>query len=303
MAVQFAILITTKNRLTDLRITLKHLESLIGDARVEIIICDDGSTDGTSQYIKDHYKKIEVIKNNKNKGLIYSRNLLLNRTKAKYAITLDDDAHFLSDNILEEIDCYFVKNTNCAVMACRIFWGKVAPINKETNDKPERVKGFVGCGHIWRMEAWNEIPNYPEWFIFYGEEEFASFQLYKKGWEVHFTPQILVQHRVEVKARKKDKDYTIRLRRSLRSGWYLYALFYPLPTIPKKMTYSIWMQLKLKVFKGDVKAAKAIMMAFLDFGYNVPRLLKNRNGFSKNDFENFFKIEDTKVYWSPKENK
>jgi hypothetical protein len=38
----------------------------------------------------------------------------------------------------------------------------------------ENVKSFVGCGHAWRMKAWHEIPNYPEWFEFYGEENYAS---------------------------------------------------------------------------------------------------------------------------------
>jgi hypothetical protein len=42
------------------------------------------------------------------------------------------------------------------------------------------LQSFVGCGHVWRMDAWRTIENYPEWFYFYGEEDFASYLLFKK---------------------------------------------------------------------------------------------------------------------------
>lgn len=168
--------------------------------------------------LKNIYPKIKLLKNNVSKGLIHNRNILLNQCQSKYAISLDDDAHFLFDNILETIQTYFENHSNCGVIACRIFWGKTTPISLVTKETNQRVKGFVGCGHVWNMKAWHSIPNYPARFVFYGEEEFASYQLFKKGWEVHYVPDILVHHRVDVKARKIENDYVTRLRRSFRSG-------------------------------------------------------------------------------------
>jgi hypothetical protein len=40
------------------------------------------------------------------------------------------------------------------------------PQNLNTNAKVEVLQSFVGCGHVWRMDAWRTIENYPEWFIF-----------------------------------------------------------------------------------------------------------------------------------------
>ena len=187
-------------------------------------------------------------------------------------------------------------------MALRIFWGKVLPENIDHNLENKRVKGFVGCGHVWRMNAWREIPNYPAWFIFYGEEEYASYQLFKKKWEVWFIPDILVQHRVNVNERRKDDDYTTRLRRSLRSGWYLYFLFYPFKYIPRKMVYTLWVQLKLKVFKGDIKAFYALIGALLNVFFNIPRLLCFRNSLSDSEYKLYNSITDTILYWSPEIN-
>lgn len=297
----FSILITTKNRLKDLKFTLQRISYLIGRKDVECIICDDGSSDDTSGFIRKKYPGIRLIKNERSRGLIYSRNRLLNLTTAKYAVSLDDDAHFITENPLEIIEQQFLKNPNIGVLAFRIFWRKKISTSILCNDKTERVKGFVGCGHVWNMEAWRSIPDYPAWFIFYGEEEFAAFQLFKSNWQISYVPDIFVQHRVDIKSRKGDKDYRVRLRRSLRSGWYLYMLFYPWSHIPKRFLYTLWMQLKLKVFKGDIKALLAIFQAFFDLIINLPRLLKSSNRLTKEEFKAYSQLPDTKLYWTPED--
>lgn len=297
--VKISILITTKNRLTDLKFTLAQLTELFTNDEVECLLYDDASTDGTFEFVKENYPAITLFRNEKSLGLIHNRNVLLNSCNGEYAISLDDDAHFLSSNVFNEIVQYFTSNPKCAVIACRIFWGKEEPSSKLSNEQISRVKGFVGCGHVWNLKAWRDIPNYPEWFVFYGEEEFASYQLFKSDWEIHYVPDLFVQHRVEVKARKKDSDYLQRQRRSFRSGWYLYLMFFPLKSIPKKMAYTLWAQIKNKFFKGDFKASCGVFLAILDVFVNLPKIIKARNRFSKEEFQRYSNLEPTKIYWRP----
>ena len=295
----FSIQISTKNRKSDLGITLGKINYLLKDKSVECVVFDDGSVDGTYEYVKFHFPNVKIQKNNISKGYLFCRNKMLNETEAAFAISLDDDAHFVTINPLEIIKKYFEDNINCGLLALRIFWGLEEPNSIICAVESQRVKGFVGCAHVWRMKAWNAIPNYPEWFVFYGEEDFASYQLFKKDWTVHYLPEVLVNHRVDVKSRKKDLDYGIRLRRSLRSGWYLYFLFYPIRIIPEKMAYSIWMQFKLKVFKGDFEALKAIFLALLDLGLVVPNIIKNTNRLTRQEYHSYQQLDDTKIYWRP----
>ena len=295
----FSILITTKNRKTDLAITLDKIQYLLNRKEVVCIICDDGSSDGTAHFVQTQYPEIQLIQNAKSQGLIYSRNRLLSLVRTEFAISLDDDAHFLSKNPLEFISNYFEEHPKCGLLGFRIFWGLEEPKGTVTAAKPERVQGFVGCAHVWRMKAWKSIPNYPAWFIFYGEEEFASFNLFKKDMEIHYLPEVLVHHRVDIKSRRNNADYTIRTRRALRAGWYLYFLFYPLKFIPRKMAYSLWMQFKSKVFKGDFKALQAIVLALLDLIWNIPRIIKNSNRLTPKEYEAFNKLSETKLYWQP----
>lgn len=296
---QVAILITTKNRKKDLSFTLEKINPLINNQSVECIVYDDGSSDGTYEYVVENYPTILIKRNSASKGLIYCRNEMLNYTQADYAISLDDDAHFITEYPLEAICTYFEANPKCGLIALRIFWGLSIPVSLTSSELPERVQGFVGCGHVWRMAAWKNIPNYPDWFIFYGEENFASYHLFKKKWEVHYLPDVLVHHRVSLKSRKNNSDYTIRLRRSLRAGWFLYFLFDPLRLIPKKMAYSLWIQFKLKVFKGDFKALLAIVFALLDLAWSMPLILKNRDSLSVNEYNNYQELKSTKIYWNP----
>jgi glycosyltransferase involved in cell wall biosynthesis len=297
--ITFSILITTKNRLTDLAFTLQKINYLLIQDTVECVVFDDGSTDGTYEYVQEKFPLIQLRSNAVSKGYIFCRNKMLNETKAVYAISLDDDAHFVTENSLESIQQYFEENIHCALIAMRIFWGLDEPVSKVYSEKPHRVQGFVGCAHAWRMKAWRDIPNYPEWFVFYGEENFASYQLFKKYWQIHYLPQVLVNHRVDAKSRRNNADYTVRLRRSLRSGWYLFFMFYPILTIPRKMGYSLWVQFKLKVFKGDFKAFQAIVLALLDLVWNMPRILKNSNRLTKKEYELYIQLPETKLYWQP----
>jgi glycosyltransferase involved in cell wall biosynthesis len=296
---QVAILITTKNRKKDLSFTLGKINHLINTKSVECIVYDDGSSDGTYEFVVENYPTIILKRNSVSKGLIYCRNEMLNSTQADYAISLDDDAHFITEYPLEAICNYFESNPKCGLIALRIYWGLSTPALLTSSELPERVQGFVGCGHVWRISAWKNIPNYPAWFVFYGEENFASYHLFKKKWEVHYLPDVLVHHRVSLKSRKNNSDYTIRLRRSLRAGWFLFFLFDPLHLIPKKMAYSLWIQLKMKVLKGDFKALLAIVLALFDLVWSMPLILKNRDSLSINEYTNYQELKSTKIYWNP----
>jgi glycosyltransferase involved in cell wall biosynthesis len=295
----FTILITTKNRKAELAFTLQKIQALLDRDEVFCIICDDGSNDGTTAFLESLYPKIQLIKNSKSEGLIYSRNRLMELVTTDYAISIDDDLHFITENPLESIHTFFDKNRSVGVLGFRIFWSTSEPESIVSLEQPHRMKSFPGGAHAFRMKTWYDIPNYPDWFIFYGEEDFASYQLFKKKWEIRYLPEVLVHHRVDLKSRKNNTDYIIRLRRSLRAGWYLFFLFYPISTIPRKMAYSIWIQLKLKVFKGDMKALQAISLALLDLLLAIPNILKNSNRLTLEEYDTYLKIADTKIYWDP----
>lgn len=293
----FTILIATRDRREQLNVTLENIRPFFHEA--ECMVFDDGSVDGTSAMVRTSFPEVQLLTSKKSCGLLASRNRLLAQCRSDYAISLDDDAHFVSNDPLGEIRSFFTSHPKVAVIGFRIFWGKELPSSLITAEQPEKVAGYVGCGHAWRMAAWSVIRPYPEWFMFYGEEEFASLQLFLKDWEVWYLPSVLVQHRVDVAARKSDDDYAWRLRRSLRAGWYLFFLFYPWSYAIRLQTYSMWTIVRKRIRHGDLKALGALLAATGDFLFRLPRILRLRRPLTSGQLRSYRALGATRIYWKP----
>lgn len=65
------------------------------------------------------------------------------------------------------------------------------------------------------------------------------------------------------------------------------------------MAYSLWMQFRLKVFKGDFKALQAIILAVWDLVWNMPRIVKNSNRLTEKEYKSYNQLSETKIYWQP----
>jgi GT2 family glycosyltransferase len=289
--------ITTHNRSEDLKFSLEKNKSLINDVRVHTLICVDGRDDDSYSFIANTYPNIQIIQNLKCLGYIANRNRMMTLTHTPYAISLDDDAHFLGNNSVDSILNYFNDNPICAVIAFRIYWGQEDISFMQCNESPSRVRGFVGCGHAWRISHWKQIKPYPEWFIFYGEEEFAGYKLFKKQLEVHYNPKIFIHHRVNINSRKKDNDYLTRNRRSISSGWYLCFMFVPFKHIPKYWIYSFYSQIRRKLMKGDIAIIWILMKAILDIILNFPKIISFSDRLSESQHKDYLKLVPTKIYW------
>lgn len=292
---KFEVHITTKNRKTDLKYTLDSLTELLLNPAVTIVIFDDGSIDGTSALVQESYPKIKLYRNEQSRGYLYCRNVMLNTSKADFVISLDDDASFLSAAPLEEIASFFSNHPDAAVLAFRIYWSPEIPNYFLTDDAPCKVRGFVGCGHAWRMSAWKSIESYPEWFQFYGEETYAALLLYRANWFVYYTPSILVHHRVDMKQRRTAADFNFRYRRSLRADWYLYFLFYPAGALIRFFGYSLLMQ--FRKLTSNPKMLLPLVQAMFDVIRNSFHLFKNRKALSKHNFVTYQQLVETPVYW------
>lgn len=300
MKPRFSVLITTKDRIEDLKLTLLKIDYLLQREDVELLVIDDGSSDGTFDFLKVYYPTCIVLRNESPKGLIHNRNVLNQMANGELLISLDDDLHFLTQNPLEIIEQYFNENQKCAVISFRIFWSKQETVNHFTEDKAIVVNSFAGGAHCFRKSMWEAIPNYPEWYQFYGEETFASLQLFKKHFEIHYVPEVLVQHRVELKSRALDSSqYSLRLKRHLRADWFNYFLLYPPNAACKSLLYSIIIKCKSILFGKNYKLIKPLLLALLDLIVFLPKLIKNRQALTKLEFENYRKLNPVKIYWHP----
>ena len=72
----------------------------------EIILIDDDSKDNTTiliEKIANEDKRIKLIKNKNNMGVLYSRSIGILSSKGKYLYTLDNDDMFLNADVIDTI--------------------------------------------------------------------------------------------------------------------------------------------------------------------------------------------------------
>ena len=174
-------IIATRNRRADLLRTLEVMAPALLPGH-EVVVLDDASEDGTAEAVAAGFPEVRLLRHGVRTGYIAARNELLDLARGELAISLDDDAEIVTPGFLDLVAEHFETHPRCGVAALRIFWGRSLPDGAAAMEEPRRVQSFVGCGHVWRLEAWRSLPPYPAWFEMYGEEAFASYELLRRGW-------------------------------------------------------------------------------------------------------------------------
>lgn len=121
-----SVIITTYGRTKFLE---KAIMSVMSQSykKFEIIVIDDNGSNiknrNIVQEIIDKYKNIIYIKNEKNMGACYSRNIGIKKAKGKYIAFLDDDDEFYKDKLEKQIfklKVLKLKNEKIGVISCRM---------------------------------------------------------------------------------------------------------------------------------------------------------------------------------------
>src|SRR5262245_20418497 len=88
------IIISSKNRADDLRRTVTS--SLQQSVNLEVLVLDDGSTDDTSDVIRNEFPHVKLHRFEQSLGYIVRRNQGASLASAPIVFSIDDDAIFSS---------------------------------------------------------------------------------------------------------------------------------------------------------------------------------------------------------------
>jgi glycosyltransferase involved in cell wall biosynthesis len=111
-----SVIILTKNRKELLRKALESVErQTFRD--FEILVVDDGSTDGTEQRLKDlRFNDLKIFRHEDSKGIIQSRIDGLAAATGELVAFLDDDDEWMDDNKLQKQVDYFKAHKDCVIV-------------------------------------------------------------------------------------------------------------------------------------------------------------------------------------------
>ena len=103
-----SVVLPTYNRA---KVLPRAIDSVLAQSHpeVELVVVDDGSTDGTEELIRSYGDRIVYLKLEGNKGGNHARNRGIERAKGGIVSFIDSDDEYLPDK-LTEVDAFFAEN-------------------------------------------------------------------------------------------------------------------------------------------------------------------------------------------------
>lgn len=112
-----SIIIVSFNTKDLLKKCLQSLSNL--KRKAEILVVDNGSTDGSVQMIEKEFPNVQLTKNAQNMGFAKANNLGTRKAKGKYVVLLNSDT-VVKENALGEMASFADQKTDLGVVGARL---------------------------------------------------------------------------------------------------------------------------------------------------------------------------------------
>jgi len=217
--VRFSIVIPNWNGEKLLR---KNLPAVLKTGADEVIVVDDGSTDGSKRYISELTRlringlKIRAIFNKKNLGFAASVNKGVRAAKGKIVVLLNNDV-VPEKNFLKPLEENFEDSKVFAVSLGEPQWswtkgkwarGFIEHEPGEKTKKPHISFWASGGSGAFRKDVWEKLGGMDELFYpFYWEDVDLSYRAWKRGYKIIWDPRAVVYHKHEGTISRFSKKY------------------------------------------------------------------------------------------------
>lgn len=216
----------TNKCLNLLKPSIEYCEKRLGN-RVEIIVVDNASSDGSPDTIRHNHPDVKLILQPENTGFSKGNNIGMKEVKNPFILLLNSDA-YVEENTLYKALAYFRVNLNCDVLGCELkyvtgrfqpsagslpdfiniplwisgfakipIFSKISPFHptfKSYFKKAHKVGWVMGAFMMFKRKIYEETGGFDERIFMYMEEiEFCK-RIKEKGFKVWYVPAFKVTH-------------------------------------------------------------------------------------------------------------
>jgi GT2 family glycosyltransferase len=294
--IKTAIVILNWNGLEYLKMFLGTVVKHSGIPETIIYIADNGSTDGSIEWIGENFKDVRVIRFEKNHGFAGGYNLALDQIDAKYYVLLNSDIEVTS-GWLQPLVSFM--DENAAVASCQ---PKILSFSNRNNfehagaaggfidkygypfcrgrifdkiesdtgqyESPTDIFWSTGACMIVRKDAWEKCGGFDPAFFAHMEEIDLCWRFHIAGYRVSYIAQSVIYH-----VGGGSLPYNSPLKTYLNFRNSLFLLYKNLPD--NKLHSVLFLRRLLDgvaavrfLMKGDLSSFKSVWRAHMDYYKN-----------------------------------
>jgi GT2 family glycosyltransferase len=225
----------------------------------EVIVVDNGSTDGSLEYIQSHFPGFgRILRNQENVGFARGNNQGIRMAQGKYVVLLNNDAQAES-NWLEELVKVAEEDQQVGMLASKIYLQGSArmidnvghliyrdglnrgrgrlEVDQGQFDEKEEVLFPSGCAALYRREMLEEIGFFDEDFFAYGDDTDIGLKGRLAGWKCLYVPSAIVYHRYS----QSSGSYSpLKAFYVERNRVWIAVKYFPASILLRSPFYTLW---------------------------------------------------------------
>jgi GT2 family glycosyltransferase len=196
--------------------------------QVEIIVVDNDSSDGSAQWVKEHFPDIEIIPNKENVGYARANNQAMKIASGRYFLILNPDT-ILQEDTIDTLVRFLDENSDVGAVGPKIIfpngvfdytcrrgfptpWVSFSKLSGLSRLFPKSaffskynltyvdpdvaldVDALMGACMMISREAYRVVGGFDEEYFMYGEDIDWCYRISKAGWRVHYHPATQIIH-------------------------------------------------------------------------------------------------------------
>jgi GT2 family glycosyltransferase len=210
-----SIVIVNWNTCDLLRQCLQSVCRTVREIAFEVIVVDNGSTDGSVSMLEAEFPGVRTIANRENRGFAAANNQALRIMSGRYALLLNSDA-VLTEDAMEgrpEAAMAFGQLLNAdgskqnSIAAFPTLWTLLAntslleylfpsryPSKRYPHPGPIEIESGIGACLLVRKTEVDAVGMLDERYFFFFEETDWAFQMRRAGWKIYHVPAARIVH-------------------------------------------------------------------------------------------------------------
>jgi hypothetical protein len=180
----------------------------------EAVLVDNGSTDGSCEFVAGHYPEVRILRSETNLGFAAATNLAIRNTQSDYVATLNNDTE-VEPTWLEELvkamdsapgigmcaskmlfydQRQVINSAGIAVDRAGIAWDREGGKPDGFNSEPREIFGPCAGAALYRRAMLDEIGLFDEDYFGYLEDVDLAWRAQATGWRCLYVPSARVYH-------------------------------------------------------------------------------------------------------------